>query len=174
MAKRSSPNIEGRQLAKKAPPKSKADRALASLEARRVEILQSIQSLDLQMERVGEIGDTAAIQSGADVNAGLLEFFAEQLRVCEERISAVRDGVRAAVCEACGGRIPAPRLDAIPGVKTCVRCQSLRESAAGVEEPANGPEHWEKISGIPDAETEEEVDVDELDARERHGITADQ
>jgi len=33
-------------------------------------------------------------------------------------------------CEDCGDRIPDRRREALPGVRTCVRCQSERDNAA--------------------------------------------
>ena len=38
-------------------------------------------------------------------------------------------GEGAAECDECGERIPAKRRAAIPGVRTCVACQTQRDSA---------------------------------------------
>ena len=32
-------------------------------------------------------------------------------------------------CEECGDRIPLPRREALPGIRTCVRCQAERDKA---------------------------------------------
>ncbi|MBP6708415.1 MAG: TraR/DksA C4-type zinc finger protein [Candidatus Accumulibacter sp.] len=53
--------------------------------------------------------------------------------IAEQRRRAGLEGKTAAdsakTCEACGGRIPAARRRAVPGVQTCVECQTLIERA---------------------------------------------
>ena len=44
-------------------------------------------------------------------------------------------GESADFCDECGDPIPAPRREALPGVRTCVACQSTRDArrqAAGI------------------------------------------
>lgn len=39
-------------------------------------------------------------------------------------------GESAAFCDSCGEEIPEKRRQALPGVRTCVACQSARDAAA--------------------------------------------
>ena len=58
----------------------------------------------------------------------------QQLR--EDALNEVRrkahgEGKGAAECRECGGRIPAARRKAVPGVELCVRCQEFNEKRRG-------------------------------------------
>jgi len=44
-----------------------------------------------------------------------------------KRIRIDRDAVSAEQCEACGVDIPEARRAAVPGCKTCVDCQQMKE-----------------------------------------------
>ena len=64
------------------------------------------------------------------------QFEMAQAREEAERAAAIANrvqyqGERALDCEECGEPIPDGRREALPGVQTCVECQSYREPRRG-------------------------------------------
>ena len=55
---------------------------------------------------------------------------AEKSRALAEAMERVREGTYG-LCQACGGRIPRRRLEAMPMATLCVPCQEQREAAHG-------------------------------------------
>ena len=53
---------------------------------------------------------------------------ADKSQALAEALERVREGVYG-ICRACGGRIPARRLEALPTATLCVSCQERREAA---------------------------------------------
>jgi RNA polymerase-binding transcription factor DksA len=53
---------------------------------------------------------------------------AARKRAVAEAMARVQEGVYG-ICQACGGRIPRRRLEAVPTATLCVACQERREAA---------------------------------------------
>lgn len=62
----------------------------------------------------------------ADIAQELIEHRLQQAMLAR-RQAAARQGPPAVECEDCGKEIPAARRERLPGVTTCVPCQTARE-----------------------------------------------
>lgn len=105
------------------------------LEMRR-ELLGQVEKNKVYSKEIGEdgipdSGDVAAYSYSKEVLMGLGENERHKLRLVEEALAKIEEGVYG-VCERCGGPIPVKRLNLLPFTGHCVQCQSAleQESAA--------------------------------------------
>ena len=87
----------------------------------------------------------------------LAELGSAELTQIEDSLERIKEG-RYGRCEACGGHIPAARLNALPFTSTCVRCQR-EEELGGTARPdaADGP--WQKVYDSERSTDEREPDI---------------
>jgi len=102
----------------------------------RRELLSQVERSKIYSKEIGEdgipdSGDVAAYSYSKEVLMGLGENERAKLRLVEEALAKIDEGVYG-VCERCEGSIPVKRLDLLPFTRYCVQCQSEleKESAA--------------------------------------------
>jgi phage/conjugal plasmid C-4 type zinc finger TraR family protein len=67
----------------------------------------------------------------ADIAQDYIDWRMEQALAARQKAAANRQALCAddsSECEDCGGEIPAARRERLPGVATCVPCQTRREA----------------------------------------------
>ncbi|MCE9664504.1 TraR/DksA family transcriptional regulator [Halomonas sp. M5N1S17] len=62
----------------------------------------------------------------ADIAQDLIEYRLQQ-SLAARQAALAKAGVGPVECEECGEEIPAARRERLPGVTTCVPCQTIRE-----------------------------------------------
>jgi DnaK suppressor protein len=75
----------------------------------------------LEKEYAVLLADPGAIQEDRDTTRQLLEEARGSHEVAERALSRFRDGIYG-ICVRCNGDIGAERLEALPGVETCIAC----------------------------------------------------
>ena len=100
------------------------------LEMRR-ELLGQVERSKIYSKEIGEdgipdSGDVAAYSYSKEVLMGLGENERAKLRLVEEALAKIDEGVYG-VCERCEGSIPVKRLDLLPFTRYCVQCQTELE-----------------------------------------------
>jgi len=134
---------------------------------RRAELLRSLRD---ELADLGGTGDAvqadpsdAAVDSYAEeVCSHLAEFESVELTQIEDALERIREK-RYGRCEVCGGRIPEPRLNALPFTSTCIRCQRDQEIS-----PARWPHEaqtgWNKVYESEVGNSDREPDVSALES----------
>jgi DnaK suppressor protein len=100
------------------------------LEMRR-DLLGQVEKKKIYSKEIGEdgipdSGDVAAYSYSKEVLMGLGENERTKLRLVEEALGKIAEGLYG-VCERCEGQIPPKRLDLLPFTRYCVQCQSQLE-----------------------------------------------
>jgi DnaK suppressor protein len=110
-------------------------------------------------------GDSAdvAFESGSDEMAShLAEIDARELTQIDRALSRLKQGTYG-LCEACQGRIPIGRLNALPYTTLCIECQREMEKYPDWEDRRN-PGSWEKVfEATAPLEDQREVDLSDLE-----------
>jgi DnaK suppressor protein len=110
-------------------------------------------------------GDSAdvAFESGSDEMAShLAEIDARELSQIDRALTRLKQGTYG-LCEACQGKIPIGRLNALPYTTLCIECQREMEKYPDWQDRRN-PGNWEKVyeSATP-LEEQREVDLSDLE-----------
>jgi DnaK suppressor protein len=126
-------------------------RLIARRDALRRSLAEEVSRLREPTEVLG-YGDhvDAAVDSASDeICARLAEIESRQLAEIERTLRRIAEGSYGR-CESCGGRIPAPRLNALPHTTRCIGCQRRDEglSRSEVECPDTG--RWSSVEEAPD------------------------
>ncbi len=96
-------------------------------DAIRQSVAGELNHLNISDERtVGDSADAAIDHDYGLVNSHLAEVESRELVRIEHALDRIRRG-EFGVCEECGQRIPAARLEALPYATTCVKCQRTVE-----------------------------------------------
>jgi DnaK suppressor protein len=139
-----------------------------TLLGKRAEILKKL-SDDLDDLRNGRsasaAGDTAdvAFDSGSEEMASqLAELDSRELTQIERALARLKQGTYG-ICEACQGKIPIGRLNALPYSTLCIECQREMEKYPNWEDRRN-PASWEKVyDAASHLEEPREVNLSELE-----------
>jgi len=110
-------------------------------------------------------GDSAdvAFESGSDEMAShLAEIDARELTQIDRALARLNQGTYG-LCEACQGKIPIGRLNALPYTTLCIECQREMEKYPDWEDRRN-PGSWEKVfEAVTPLEDQREVDLSDLE-----------
>jgi DnaK suppressor protein len=110
-------------------------------------------------------GDSAdvAFESGSDeMTSHLAEIDARELTQIDRALSRLKQGTYG-LCEACQGKIPVGRLNALPYTTLCIECQREMEKYPDWEDRRN-PGNWEKVyEAASPLEEQREVDLSDLE-----------
>ncbi len=109
-------------------------------------------------------GDSAdvAFESGSDEMAShLAEIDARELTQIDRALARLKQGTYG-LCEACHGKIPVGRLNALPYSTLCIECQREMEKYPEWDERRN-PANWEKVLDSTPLEEQREVDLSDLE-----------
>jgi DnaK suppressor protein len=110
-------------------------------------------------------GDSAdvAFESGSDEMAThLAEIDARELTQIERALTRLKQGTYG-LCEACQGKIPIGRLNALPYTTLCIECQREMEKYPDWEDRRNAAS-WEKVyDAATPLEEQREVDLSDLE-----------
>jgi DnaK suppressor protein len=92
----------------------------------------------------------------------LAELDARELRQIERALIRLKQGTYG-VCEACGGKIPVGRLNAVPYTTMCIACQREMEQYPGWHS-GHSQGSWEKVyDSASSLEEPREVDLSDLE-----------
>jgi DnaK suppressor protein len=99
----------------------------------------------------GDHVDAAVDSANDEICSRLAEIESRQLAEIERTLRRIAEGSYGR-CESCGGRIPAPRLNALPYTTRCIACQRREESLSrpGAERPDTG--RWTSMDEAQDLE----------------------
>ena len=110
-------------------------------------------------------GDSAdvAFESGSDEMAShLAEIDARELTQIDRALSRLKQGTYG-LCEACQGKIPVGRLNALPYTTLCIACQREMEKYPDWQDRRT-PGNWEKVyEASTPLEEQREVDLSDLE-----------
>jgi DnaK suppressor protein len=110
-------------------------------------------------------GDSAdvAFEAGSDEMAShLAEIDARELTQIDRALSRLKQGTYG-LCEACQGKIPVGRLNALPYTTLCIECQRELEKYPDWDDRRN-PASWDKVyEATPALEDQREVDLSDLE-----------
>jgi DnaK suppressor protein len=82
----------------------------------------------LRDQTSGDVVDAALDAAQDEISSKLAEVESRELANIEVALERIRSGSYGA-CEICNGKIPLPRLTALPYVTTCIECQRASEQA---------------------------------------------
>ncbi len=87
---------------------------------------------ELKEQTAGDVVDAALDAAQGEVSSQLVEVESRELASIENALVRMRNG-QYGTCEACGGKIPIARLNALPYATLCIDCQRESEQygAAG-------------------------------------------
>ena len=89
---------------------------------------------------VGDPVDAALDTEYKAINSELAEAESRELAYIERALDRIREGSYG-LCESCGQKIPAARLQALPYATMCIRCQKLQEEEDRREPMERGRYH---------------------------------
>jgi RNA polymerase-binding transcription factor DksA len=106
------------------------------LHERRQELLRSVDSVRRELrnesfDQSWEDGEEEVDSLGDDIASLLVEHACDELDQIDRALSRFDEGTFGD-CERCGRKIAAQRLEALPFVTTCIRCQEQIEEFGGV------------------------------------------
>jgi len=99
---------------------------------------------ELREQSVGDMVDFALDSAQDEINSQLAEVESRELSRIENALERIEEGSYGQ-CEACGGKIPMARLNALPYATCCIQCQ--REYERTGEMP--GEDDWSRLSDAP-------------------------
>jgi len=102
---------------------------------------------DLRDERhtpMADEVDVAAETWSDHLTSQFAERESRELARIEEALQRVKEG-RFGRCEICGGKIPMPRLRALPFTSTCVECQREQERMGAGHGTGDAGENWQQV-----------------------------
>jgi DnaK suppressor protein len=88
-------------------------------------------------DRTGDSADAAFDAGSEEISTQLVELEARELNQIERALTRLKQGTYG-ICEACQGKIPVARLNALPYSTTCISCQREMESYPGWESRRGG------------------------------------
>ncbi|MHC4661265.1 MAG: TraR/DksA family transcriptional regulator [Planctomycetota bacterium] len=91
-----------------------------------VEELKEKLAIDLHDESLLDEGDLATRDTASDFLMAVATIEGEEIKNIDDALHAIKEGTYGK-CSACGGRIQAERLKALPSVKLCIKCKELEE-----------------------------------------------
>ncbi|MFP4344454.1 MAG: TraR/DksA C4-type zinc finger protein [Anaerolineales bacterium] len=99
------------------------------------ELVDQLQTLDSEVHEQGVGYSNHMADAGTEVfeqarNVGLRQQLVRSLNDVRRGLNKFDDGTYG-ICESCGGIIDIPRLEAVPGARYCVRCQTRLQSQSG-------------------------------------------
>lgn len=110
-------------------------------------------------------GDAAdvAFESGSDeMVSHLAEIESRELTQIDRALARLKQGTYG-LCEACQGKIPVGRLNALPYSTLCIECQREMERYPDWADRRN-PGNWEKVyDAAPPLEEQREIDLSDLE-----------
>jgi DnaK suppressor protein len=138
-----------------------------SLLSRRAGILKKLaDELDSlrNLKHSDATGDTAdvAFEAGSDeMTSQLAELDSRELSQIERALARLKQGTYG-VCEACAGKIPVGRLNALPYTTLCINCQREMEKYPDWNDRRNA--NWEKVyDAATPLEEQREVDLSDIE-----------
>jgi len=139
-----------------------------TLLARRSDILRKLSDDLNNLRNLGSAdasGDPAdaAFEAGSDeMSSQLAELDSRELSQIERALARLKQGTYG-ICEACQGKIPVGRLNALPYTTLCIECQREMERYPGWESRSSGGD-WEKVyDSTTPLEDQREVDLSEIE-----------
>jgi DnaK suppressor protein len=98
----------------------------------------------------GDNADAAVDSANDEICSRLAEIESRELAEIEHALRRIAEG-RYGRCESCGGRIPAPRLMALPCTTRCIGCRRQDERWSHSGDEHSDSSGWERV----DVETEQ-------------------
>jgi DnaK suppressor protein len=89
---------------------------------------------------VQDEADLSELDLQTELDLALLEIRTETIRHLDRAIERIDAGIYG-ICDECGGRIPAARLNALPFAEECVDCANELDVSAGRRRPALWASH---------------------------------
>jgi DnaK suppressor protein len=108
-----------------------------------------------------EVGDQVD-SANDEICSQLVEIESRELAQIEHALQRIALGVYGR-CEACGGRIPAARLNALPYTNRCIKCERENENREHSETSARVVERSVEADEGPIAEGESDEQIDRRD-----------
>lgn len=109
-----------------------------------------------EQAKPGDTAEAAHKASNEDIGARLIDAETQELRRIGVALKLMDEGVYG-VCEDCDCKIPMARLNALPYVTRCIKCQQTFEREGGQQ--ALEDAKWERLSRVSSAdEPEPELD----------------
>ena len=109
----------------------------------------------------GDAADVAFGSSGEEIASQLAEFESKELAQVERAIRRLKQGSYGK-CEACDGRIPVARLNALPYSTMCISCQRTTESEGGLA-GGHGEFDWARVSDGRNPMDERDVNLSQIE-----------
>src|SRR5262249_56205688 len=107
-------------------------------------------------------GAGVACESGRDeMGPRLAETDARERTQIDRGLARLKQGTYG-LCEACQGKIPIGRLNALPYTTLCIECQREMEKYPDWEDRRNAGS-WEKVFDASTLEEQREVDLSDLE-----------
>jgi DnaK suppressor protein len=103
------------------------------------------QASPLDERGVGDSVDVAVDSDYREISSELIEVESRELAHIERALERMREGSYG-ICEGCGKKIPAARLQALPYATMCVQCQNRQEQGRVTDEPAH---RWSRLPEVP-------------------------
>ena len=109
----------------------------------------------------GDAADAAFDASGEEIASTLAELEAKELAQVERALRRLKAGTYGK-CEACAGRIPVARLNALPYSTVCIKCQREIESEGGLLHGRSAAD-WARIGEGGNSMDDREVTISDLE-----------
>lgn len=134
-----------------------------TLTNRRAELLKRLGSdfRDLGQSdfATGDAADAAFDAGSEEMASHLAELEAKELNQIQRALVRLKQGTYG-VCEACQTKIPVARLNALPYITLCIKCQREMEAAGGWSEERSAD--WDRVSDM-DRDDRREVRLADLE-----------
>lgn len=118
-------------------------------------------SLGKGSPNTGDTADAAFDTSGEELASQLAELEAKELAQVERALRRLKQGTYGK-CEACSGKIPVTRLNALPYSTLCISCQREMESEGGWGR-GDGAFDWARVSDQDHGMEDREVRISDLE-----------
>jgi DnaK suppressor protein len=130
-----------------------------TLHRRRAALCRSLseqsEGVALAQRPVGDDVDAAMTAEQVELDLQLAAVESRELVAIEAALERIQEG-RYGICDLCDHPISAVRLQALPYVNLCVKCQNRNESMAAGRTPVG---HWKRLPDTSDEQDESERDV---------------
>ncbi len=126
-------------------------RLIARRDALRRVLAEDVSRLREPSEVVGhgDHVDAAVDSSNDEICSRLAEIESRELAEIEQTLGRIAER-RYGRCTACGGRISASRLNALPCTTRCIDCQRRIESRSRSEAKYPDADRWERVNAEPE------------------------
>jgi DnaK suppressor protein len=95
-------------------------------------------------DQTGDSADLAFDAGSEEIASQLAQLESRELGQIERALQRMKQGTYG-VCEGCQIKIPVARLNALPYITTCIKCQREMEIYGSWDDRRRG-ENWEKVS----------------------------